>query len=262
MPTTTDVLNFARSKLGTVESPPNSNHQEFGVWYGFDKVPWCAIFVSWCMAQAGVANQYRNASVAYSLDTARKQTRHTGEFRAGFVACRINSGGDWGPGHTGIVEAVHSDGTVTTIEGNTSPGAGGSQRDGGGVWRRRRARSYWNKQCIRIDYSGGQSPAPTPPSGGLTVDGDFGPNTVKALQASLNSTGANPKIGVYGNFGPVTKKALQARLNHIVGPVRIDGDIGPQTVKALQRHVGVAQDGDWGPNTTKALQRKLNAKTF
>ncbi len=188
MPTATDVLNFARAKLGTVESPPSSNHQEFGVWYGFDEVPWCAIFVSWCMAQAGVGDQYRNASVAFSLDTARKQGRHTGEFRAGFVACRINRGGDWGPGHTGVIEAVHSDGTVTTIDGNTSPGDGGSQRDGGGVCRRRRARSYWNKQCIRIDYNGvQQGPTPQPhqphlPTGGLSVDGDFGALTVKALQ--------------------------------------------------------------------------------
>ncbi len=96
MPTMTDVLNNARSKLGVVESPPNSNNQMFGIWYGFNRVPWCAIFVSWCMAHSGVGNQYRHASVAFSLDAARKQGRRTGEFRAGFVACRYLQSGDVG----------------------------------------------------------------------------------------------------------------------------------------------------------------------
>ena len=40
------------------------------------------------------------------------------------------------------------------------------------------------------------------------------------------------------------------------------GDIGPVTIRALQRHVGVAQDGFWGPMTTEGLQRTLNAGTF
>ena len=40
--------------------------------------------------------------------------------------------------HVGLVEAVNSDGTITTIEGNTSSGLRSSQRDGDGVWRRRR----------------------------------------------------------------------------------------------------------------------------
>lgn len=275
----TDVLNAARGKLRTVESPPESNNQMFGIWFGFNKVPWCAIFVSWCMAQAGAASQYRNASVATSLDTARKQGRRTGEFRAGFVACRINSGGDWGPGHTGIVEAVHSDGTVTTIEGNTSPGDGGSQRDGGGVWRRRRSRSYWNKQCIRIDFKDvPQPPPPAPtPAGGLAADGDFGPNTARALQRRLNETEPGPDLIVDGDlahtvtakvvtFRPKVKTStgryLQQRLNWGAGPVGIDGEVGPNTIEGLQRYVGIGQDGEWGEQTTMALQRKLNSGTF
>lgn len=151
MTTSKKVLDIARSKLGTVESPPNSNHQPFGEWFGFDRKPWCAMFVSWCMDQAGLSKQYRNAAVSFAVDAAKKQGRLTKEFREGYIACRLNSG-DWGPGHTGLVEAVHLDGTVTTIEGNTSPGDAGSQRDGGGVWRRRRPKSFWNRQCIRIDY--------------------------------------------------------------------------------------------------------------
>ena len=266
-----NVLRIAASQLGTVESPPSSNNVHYAQWYGMNRNPWCAMFLSWVFDRGGIAAQYRHAGVAHSLAVARNRGRHTTEFRRGYVACRINSGGWTGPGHTGIVEAVHADGSVTTIEGNTSPGAGGSQRDGGGVWRRRRSRSYWNRQCIRIDYGSDQpQPGSTPPPaappatlpGQIPVDGEFGPMTVRSLQANLNRTGANPQLVVDGDFGPPSKRGLQARLNHVAGPVGIDGDIGPQTVRSLQRHCGAAVDGNWGPNTTRALQRKLNTGTF
>jgi GH24 family phage-related lysozyme (muramidase) len=40
----------------------------------------------------------------------------------------------------------------------------------------------------------------------------------------------------------------------------IDGNLGSQTIKALQKELGVFQDGDLGPVTIKALQRYLNKK--
>lgn len=152
MRTLNEVLNLARSKLGVKESPPNSNNQEFGVWYGFNRVPWCSIFLSWVFAHSGMPDVYRFASVAQALAVARQNGRHTTSFRVGYVACYL-SGGAWSAGHVGIIEAVHSDGTITTIEGNTSGTNAGDQRDGGGVYRRRRSKSFWNNQCIRIDYN-------------------------------------------------------------------------------------------------------------
>jgi hypothetical protein len=44
--------------------------------------------------------------------------------------------------HVGIVAEVRQDGTLTTIEGNTSSGDHGSQFNGGGVYRRHRDRRY------------------------------------------------------------------------------------------------------------------------
>lgn len=41
------------------------------------------------------------------------------------------------------------------------------------------------------------------------------------------------------------------------GKLDVDGDLGPKTVMALQRLLGVAADGDMGPITKMALQRKL-----
>ena len=84
----------------------------------------------------------------------------------------------------------------------------------------------------------------------LDVDGDFGPNTTKALQFKLG-------VDQDGDFGPISTTALQRHLG-----VTANGELGPDTIKALQRRVGVSQSGVWGAETTKGLQRALNAKTF
>ncbi|MDD6666735.1 MAG: N-acetylmuramoyl-L-alanine amidase [Lachnospiraceae bacterium] len=78
---------------------------------------------------------------------------------------------------------------------------------------------------------------------------------------------------VDGKLGPATIKAWQKRLgvtaDGIIGPHTIraiqrwagsavDGKMGPNTRKAVQRKLGVTADGVWGPNTIKALQRWLN----
>lgn len=81
----------------------------------------------------------------------------------------------------------------------------------------------------------------------ITVDGQFGPQTVKALQYGLGVTAD-------GSPGPVTIKALQTFLG-----VTADGSLGPITVKALQTKLKVSVDGDWGPATTRQLQAALNA---
>jgi peptidoglycan hydrolase-like protein with peptidoglycan-binding domain len=97
--------------------------------------------------------------------------------------------------------------------------------------------------------------------------------------AGTTSGSPNPycPLAVDGAFGPQTTKALQWVLgvaqDGVFGPitkealqrhlgVTPDGVIGPITVKALQRRVGVTQDGIWGSETTMGLQRALNANTF
>lgn len=45
-------------------------------------------------------------------------------------------------------------------------------------------------------------------------------------------------------------------------PLDVDGDFGPNTIKALQRRVSVSQSGVRGRETTRGLQRMLNANTF
>ena len=94
-----------------------------------------------------------------------------------------------------------------------------------------------------LGSSGGGAPA-------VSVDGDFGPRTKRALQTVLGVTAD-------GDFGPASTRALQTFLG-----VTADGSWGPATTRALQGFLGVPEDGSFGPQTVRALQASLNAGTF
>lgn len=135
MATAEKVLDIARRELGVKESPAGSNRTKYGKWYGFDGQPWCMMFVQWCFAQAGQKLPYTTASCSGLLNWCK---RHHKEY----IADSPESGDVviYKFGHTGIVESVGT-GTITAIEGNTSPGAAGSQDNGGMVCRRTRKTS-------------------------------------------------------------------------------------------------------------------------
>lgn len=142
MTTVSKVLTGARQHVGKRETPDNKT--EFGRWYGADGNPWCAMFVSFVFAHAGLplpassrkGFAYTPSGAKWFRDQGRWSTKpHVGDvvfFRMpGTQRRRIN--------HVGIVEAVHPDGSITTIEGNTTPPGGrGSERTGGAVARKKR----------------------------------------------------------------------------------------------------------------------------
>ena len=74
----------------------------------------------------------------------------------------------------------------------------------------------------------------------IAVDGQFGPESVRALQVLLTRKGLNPgKID--GIFGTKAKRAFQEFLRgcgYVVG--KIDGFFGPRSVMALQSWVNMA----------------------
>src|SRR4029453_17847938 len=47
------ALAIAKQHIGYRESPPGTNGNMFGSWYGLNYEPWCAMFVSYCFEHAG-----------------------------------------------------------------------------------------------------------------------------------------------------------------------------------------------------------------
>jgi hypothetical protein len=137
------ALDWARGALGVTEDPPGSNRgpritawqTALGPW--LVGAPWCGVFVGTALGYAGVKGiTSRVAAVGFIYEDARNG-------RNGFARLVEKTGGQPGDAvglfglstHVGLIEKRVPGGYVT-LEGNTSAGAGGSQSNGGGVFRR------------------------------------------------------------------------------------------------------------------------------
>jgi cell wall-associated NlpC family hydrolase len=110
MTTPTDVLDVARSYLGVKESPPNSNRQLFGEWYGVNGVAWCAIFVSYCFNKAGlrlppIQSQKGFAYCQYGVNYFKEKGKFDQTPRVGDIVF-FDWQRDGHSDHVGIVEEV------------------------------------------------------------------------------------------------------------------------------------------------------------
>lgn len=139
------VLDRAKFEVGYTEK--NDNETKYGAWYGVNKQPWCAIFVSWCYDKAGlldkVAAQSKKgfASCDAGLQWFAKKGKiiPIGEAKEGDIVF-FQFDNDAQPDHVGIVEKnMKRLKALKTIEGNTSPNNKGSQSNGGGVYAKKRS---------------------------------------------------------------------------------------------------------------------------
>lgn len=145
MTTAAKTVQIAASQIGKMERPAGSNSTKYGRWYGMNGVAWCAIFVSWCLNEAKLnvnMNTKKGAHFCPHWVTwfKRHGQWHTNNPQAGDVVFfdwypNTRKSGAW---HVGIVESVNADGSIVTIEGNTSLT---NQDNGGKVMRRTRAAS-------------------------------------------------------------------------------------------------------------------------
>lgn len=223
--TAADVLAVARRELGTVEKPANSNRTRYGATYGMDGQPWCAMFVWWVFRQARALPLIPKTAYTPTFAQWFKDRRQWGSVPRPGAVVFFDFPGDGVNriSHVGIVEAVNRDGSIVTIEGNTSAGTGGSQRDGGGVYRRTRRTGI-----VGYGYPAYTGAPPSP------------------------STAARPTLRE-GATGEPTG-SLQAWLNRMFPSYsRIDLQpkrYGPQTVDVVrewQRRSGLVDDGVFGP---------------
>jgi CHAP domain len=148
------MVNLAAQEVGVAEQPPGSNDSPRIAQYrqataGSGVGPWCAYFVSWAARSAGapIGEQGQGfGSVEQVWDWAQRSGKAipagTGTGPSGASGDSLTAQppqtGDlivWGGRHIGMVESVDPDGTIHTIEGNSSDRV--SQRtygpDGGGA---------------------------------------------------------------------------------------------------------------------------------
>lgn len=144
MPTANDILEIARSQIGTKEYPAKSDNVKYNTaYYGREvsdgKHPWCAVFVWWVFREAGAPElYYGGGETAYcpTLMSFHKKQKVT-DYRPGDIVF-FNFSGRSSAGHVGICESW--DGTyITTIDGNTGSA---SEDNGGAVLRRRRHKKF------------------------------------------------------------------------------------------------------------------------
>jgi CHAP domain-containing protein len=137
------ALKKAITQIGVVESPRGTNRQKYGVWYGMNGVPWCAIFVAWCYENSGKASPSFAAGSRYSYvpsivgdaRAGRNGLRTTGDPIAGDLVCY-----DWNRDgihdHVGIFEKwTNARSAFSAVEGNTGAA---SASNGGQVMRAQR----------------------------------------------------------------------------------------------------------------------------
>ena len=138
------VIDAAKSELGYLET--GNNDTKFGKWFGLNNQPWCAIFVSWCFAQADLSHLvaaqtklgFASCDAGLKWFTAKGKLVPVGKARAGDIVF-YQFDADAQPDHVGIVISNDGKGFLTCIEGNTAGDAKGSQANGDGVYTKKRA---------------------------------------------------------------------------------------------------------------------------
>lgn len=151
-----DVLAIAAKEIGYTAWADPQQGSKYGRWYaqrvgdrGFsaNNVPYCNMFTTWVLAQAGVPQPGRGvfAYVPFAIqdyERAGQRVFNHQQAQPGDLVC-FDWDGDGLADHIGFVEKNFGS-YLQTIEGNTTPASGGNQSNGGGVYRRTRP---WNVVC-------------------------------------------------------------------------------------------------------------------
>ena len=156
-------LEVAQAEVGTAEGP-KENETKYGKFTKHDFQPWCGSFVMWCASQVKLKLPncvYTPAGVEGFKGTGNWSAAETAKPKPGDIVFFDFVKGGAAVEHVGIVLKDNADGTITTIEGNTSPEkkTTGSQANGGEVAIRTRAYKTKNKRNAPVFVVGFGRPA-------------------------------------------------------------------------------------------------------
>lgn len=147
-----DFIKVARAEIGVIEGPKD-NETKYGAFTKANFLPWCGSFIMWCANEVNlklpnVVSTYKGAEAFIKKgkwELAEEAVPLPGDLAffdfPGDSLNRIS--------HIGIVVRDNGDGTVTCIEGNTSPDKKGDQRNGGEVCLKKRAYKVKNGSKLK-----------------------------------------------------------------------------------------------------------------
>lgn len=255
------MLKAARSMLGEMEAPAMSNYHPTVSWYRSNVAD---IGTHWNYCCAGVSREFATTAAKPLFKPRAYVPWSAQDFRDGYAGGRLiwvdsasalNANArpgdvvffDWdarkdhslsGLDHIGVVEAVPGDGTVITIEHNTSvPGTGNE-----GVARKVRDAKYvaalgrpdWSRVTVVLTGGGASAPistrTPAPYPGHQHWISGPNDHHVEQIQKAITQLGY---------------------------PLTADSDFGPKTdagVRWFQKRKGLKVDGWVGPGTWSALR--------
>lgn len=243
-------LEVALSQVGVIEGPKD-NETDYGKFTGHDGQAWCGSFMMWCAKQAGVTlpnTVYTPAGAAAFkaqgkwADAANAHPQPGDIVYFSFIPAATPSSPIQ---HVAVVLKDNGDGTITTVEGNTSPDnkPKGSPNNGGEVasnvrgWKVDNKRHLWSSVVGfgRPDYAGAAvahpaTPAPAKPAPGFpgTINPGDKNDSVRLIQMALD-------LDADGDYGPATKKAILAIQAAHPG-LDANGVVGPKTWQEIFNH--------------------------
>jgi hypothetical protein len=119
------MVSLARQEVGVAEQPPGSNDSPRIAQYrqataGSGVGPWCAYFASWAARNAGAPLGDQGQGFGSVSDVWSWAQRAGKAIEPGTQPPQTGDLIVWGGRHVGIVESVDPDGSIHTIEGNSS----------------------------------------------------------------------------------------------------------------------------------------------
>jgi hypothetical protein len=161
MATAAEFVKKAAEEVGTVEE--GDNLTKYGKFTKHDGQPWCGSFCMWVAAKVGLKIPdvvYTPAGVERFKGIGAWSNVETSTPKQGDIVFFDFVKGGAAVEHVGIVVKDNGDGTVITIEGNTSPDhkPAGSQANGGEVAKKVRAFKKDNKRGLPVFIVGFGTP--------------------------------------------------------------------------------------------------------
>lgn len=252
MPSAADLLRVAEGEVGYSRWNDPLPGTKYGRWYaqvtgspyfGESGVPYCAMYVSWCLATAGVQCEGFPRAVAIDPRDGFNRLVQPTALKPGDPV-----GFDWDGDHKGdhvglTIARVGSSVLIDTFEGNTG---------GGRVLRCER--NIAQVTCgVRPYFDGASSPAKD--AGRLDVDKVAGPNTIRYWQQ---------QVGTKDDAVISSQLYAEDKYRRNVWAVDHDNEgAGSELVWTLQkrfRKEGTYKgnmDGCWGYNFSAAMQLTL-----